>query len=1484
MVCDDRQLTQAQRAAGLSQNRTGVLQAVRPYSGAPSLDGLVDYINRELQPAIKRQRDRLNDIFNQVRDNAPSGNPLQFYFSAATAAADPTTGYLRLNQATQDTATTIRVSQTNGRLQDVAPWLDVMAGGATTPLGTITLADTVNPARFLRFDLNTMVDQGAYWDLGVTIIESSHDNPFVPDGGVAIAFTPGVAAAGATVPLTAITPMAANTVLANPTASSAAPTAFPLSASTLLGRRATGNVVALTGVQQGELLRRETFVVDSTSSGSSATYTVAETTTQIVFKLSGALTIHGMTASTATFGKTIEVSFHDGFAGSVTFANESASAGSALQRIACPAGDSFVLLAGETCILTYFDSRWRITGVGKAARRRLPGDPIYDVMDAPFNAAGDGVTDDTAAINAAIAAANAVPGRIYLGTSHRVTAGLSPITSYAVEIVGRGMETNGTTVTCTTSPTAIFTFANGARFSGISNVRIVGASGTSGYGILFQQAFRCFAENVRITGVGNGVEIDRCNTTYIENVDVIDPLDDYGFHVHGLAPDFCHVTRFVRCQVGGSGTNYIGFAHGSYAHTVLYHECGVLQGRMGMHMFDDQGSAPTFVHAWQFSTDHPNDCGIQIDACEGAVWFHQVLVTSVQGGAPGIVTGADANNYQFHGGQIYGTGEHGFVLGGSGAKIQGMDITGVGFDGANTYDSINVAAGVTDFSIVGCSLGSVPGTSGGARYGINIGSGCNNYTVVGNIIRGFGTAAILNTPGRSSTRVVLNNVPDVTIASGSVWGLQVDATGPAVPVEITGLEQGENLRRETFTTITTTGTLTTLAITNITTQIVCKSTSALTVRGMTATSATFGKTIELSMHAGFAGSITLNNEDASAASALERIACPGNTNLVLLPGEVATITYFDSRWRVVAVAKAGVGVTDGDKGDVTVSSSGTVWTVDNTVITNAKLANVATATVKGRTTASTGSPEDLTLAASTSVTWNTATGGALSAERAALTGDVTASANSNATTIANSAVTLAKMANLAAGTVIGRAVDGGTGVPTALTGVQQGQNLRRETVVVDSTSSGTSATYTIANTTTQLQFKLAGALTINGMTASTATFGKLLAVSFDSGFAGSVTWNNESASAGAALERIRTPGAVALTISAGETALFEYFDSRWRCIAVGKSTILTDGDKGDITVSGSGATWTIDNNAVTTAKILDAAVTLAKQANLAQSTIIGRAEGGGTGVPQALTSTQVVAIIDGESPTWTGAHTFNGTSLTANVTTADVLLGAAVGGVGLFSGQATQNVTNGDLVLNSASGIAINASGTAVTSVGDGVVDLNATTLDIDVTTLQLDATNSSVIAVGSGTLTLAAGTAVVIASPLQADNLTATGPATFEERIRLDGTVKLFGVQSSATATLDNFVLGDSTNVLRLSGTNFLLSGMVPSPSAVGGQLVMICNIHDTEDATILCESTSSTLGYRFAGEGTSRKVRAGEAVFAWYDGTSEKWRLVGGLISVAS
>jgi hypothetical protein len=68
---------------------------------------------------------------------------------------------------------------------------------------------------------------------------------------------------------------------------------------------------------------------------------------------------------------------------------------------------------------------------------------------------------------------------------------------------------------------------------------------------------------------------------------------------------------------------------------------------------------------------------------------------------------------------------------------------------------------------------------------------------------------------------------------------------------------------------------------------------------------------------------------------------------------------------------------------------------------------------------------------------------------------------------------------------------------------------------------------------------------------------------------------------------------------------------------------------GDVTASGPGSVAaTIANNAVVTAKILDANVTNAKLANMVQSTFKGRAAGAGTGAPVDLTATQATAILD----------------------------------------------------------------------------------------------------------------------------------------------------------------------------------------------------------------------------------------------------------------
>ena len=243
----------------------------------------------------------------------------------------------------------------------------------------------------------------------------------------------------------------------------------------------------------------------------------------------------------------------------------------------------------------------------------------------------------------------------------------------------------------------------------------------------------------------------------------------------------------------------------------------------------------------------------------------------------------------------------------------------------------------------------------------------------------------------------------------------------------------------------------------------------------------------------------------------------------------------------------GVGVTDGDKGGIDVTSSGTVWTVDtneittikilNASVTNAKLADVATATFKGRTSAGTGSPEDLTVAQAKTLLNLTGTNSG--DQTITLTGDVTGSGTGSfAATLAtvNSNVgTFGSASNVGTFTVNGK------GLITSAS----------NTAIQITESQVTNLVTDLLNKNTAIVIKDEG----------TAVVSSVVNIDFT----------------GAGVTASGSSGNINISIPGGG---------------------ITDSDKGDVDVTSSGSVWTVDTNSITSIKILDGEVTTSKLATV----------------------------------------------------------------------------------------------------------------------------------------------------------------------------------------------------------------------------------------------------------------------------------------------
>jgi len=305
---------------------------------------------------------------------------------------------------------------------------------------------------------------------------------------------------------------------------------------------------------------------------------------------------------------------------------------------------------------------------------------------------------------------------------------------------------------------------------------------------------------------------------------------------------------------------------------------------------------------------------------------------------------------------------------------------------------------------------------------------------------------------------------------------------------------------------------------------------------------------------GFAAAFLLMTTASPAAFA----AC---TDPVGVAGEVvynstyATMAFCDNtNWISMAggvAAGGGGGLTNGDKGDITVGGSGSSLTIDDSTITYSKMQDMTSGKLLGRYSAGTGNVQELTLGSGLSL--NTSTG--------VITVTATAAANSLDFTELKDAMTL----------------DASTDV------------LATGTNVFSHTNTGTGNSFVVndqASDTTPFVIDAAGNVAIGTATADASAL--LTMVSTSQGFLPPRMTN-------AQVLAITTPPDGLLAYDATNHKLMYSNNGTWANVD-GPGAGVTDGNKGDLTVSGSGATWTINNASVQYAKIQ----------NVGASSLVGR--------------------------------------------------------------------------------------------------------------------------------------------------------------------------------------------------------------------------------------------------------------------------------------
>ncbi|HEX9153187.1 MAG TPA: glycosyl hydrolase family 28-related protein [Candidatus Saccharimonadales bacterium] len=385
-----------------------------------------------------------------------------------------------------------------------------------------------------------------------------------------------------------------------------------------------------------------------------------------------------------------------------------------------------------------------------------------------YGAMGNGTTDDTAAIQAAIDAVPSTGAAVFLPRGTYVVSSTLTIDKDATMLIGAGAS-SVIRVPSGALGIDLIKIGNGSTtraHCGIRDLRIT-ADGqkTAGCGVHLDKCFKIWLKNLLIEKQYRSLQFTNTTEVWLDSTDVRDTKE------HGLLIDNDLMSGFDwyinNCVFDNPDVTNIGSGiHWDGGETLVASNVDLLRFNTGLYVKPTAGRESRFGFLNNLIMDTSRDNNVRISNADTGNTVGLTFTNCWSGTAPnygvlidkpgsGLVQGV-----RWIGGKVFHNGLAGFRLaGGQDVHISDCDIIANSQTISAARHGVEVSADVNEFSVKGCRIGGGYGQGDTQGYAIHIDPGTSDhYIIVNNDCHGNNNTPKINDNGTGVNKIVSGNL------------------------------------------------------------------------------------------------------------------------------------------------------------------------------------------------------------------------------------------------------------------------------------------------------------------------------------------------------------------------------------------------------------------------------------------------------------------------------------------------------------------------------------------------------------------------------------------------------------------------------------------------------------------------------------------------------------------------------------------------------